>query len=150
MARACCSSLSRSPQPNAGACSPLRQSSARPDLDARQTCSRLAVPRPHGWRAWLTLAAALALAALPFLLWQDYLRSRHTSTNAAGQRVIDRPLVVDAEVLSQTLDQVLRGAGHLAALKLGVIISLAVEAANLSVAGTTHRPGGASPSPTRC
>ena len=87
--------------------------------------------RPHGWRAWLTLAAALALAALPFLLWQDYLRSLYRSTSAAGPRVIDWPLVVYVEVLSQTLDQVLRGAGVLAALKLGVVVSLAAQAAYL-------------------
>jgi hypothetical protein len=91
----------------------------------------VALPRPHGWRAWLTLAAALALAALPFLLWQDYLRSLYRSTSAAGPQVIDWPLVVYVEVLSQTLDQVLRGAGVLAALKLGVVVSLAVQAAYL-------------------
>jgi hypothetical protein len=91
----------------------------------------VAFPRPHGWHAWLTRGAALALAALPFLLWQDYLRSLYRSTSAVGQHVIDRPLLVYVQVFSQTLGQVLGGAGLLAALKLGVIVSLAVQTAYL-------------------
>jgi hypothetical protein len=87
----------------------------------------LALPRPDGWRAWLKLAAALVLAALPFLLWQDYLRSIYRSTSAVGQHVIDRPLLVYAQVFQQTAARAFGDASLLAALKLGVIVSLGVQ-----------------------
>jgi hypothetical protein len=88
----------------------------------------LGLPRPDGRRPWLKLGAALALAALPLLLWQDYLRSIYRSTIAAGQGVLDRPVVVYLQVFQQTIGQVLgSGASLLTALKLGVIVGLTVQ-----------------------
>jgi hypothetical protein len=86
------------------------------------------LPRPVGRLPWLKLGAALALAALPLLLWQDYLRSIYRSTSAAGQGVLDRPIVVFLQVFQQTLGQVLgHDASLLTAMKLGVIVCLAVQ-----------------------
>ena len=86
------------------------------------------LPWPEGRRRWLKLGAALALAALPLLLWQDYLRSIYRSTIAAGQGVLDRPVVVYLQVFQQTLGQVLGdSASLLTAFKLGVIVCVAVQ-----------------------
>jgi hypothetical protein len=88
----------------------------------------LGLPRPDGRRPWLKIGVALALAALPLLLWQDYLRSIYRSTIAAGQGVLDRPVVVYVQVFQQTIGQVLgSGASLLTALKLGVIVCAAVQ-----------------------
>lgn len=90
------------------------------------------LPRPDGRRPWLRLAAALALAALPLLLWQDYLRAIYRSTSAVGHDQLDRPVLVYLQVFQQTLGQVLGGRVKLLpAFKLGVIVCLTVQAAYL-------------------
>ena len=109
------------------------------------------LPRPDGRWPWLKVGAALALAALPFFLWQDYLRSIYRSTSAAGQGVIDRPIVVFLQVFQQTLGQLLGHDGSLlTAMKLGVVVCLAVQTLYLLYRRDTPHPGGASPSRTRC
>ena len=74
----------------------------------------------------------LALAALPLLLWQDYLRSIYRSTSAVGHDQLDRPVMVYLQVLQQTLDRALGAdASLLAVLKLGVILCMTVQTAYL-------------------
>jgi len=88
----------------------------------------LALPRSDGRRRWLALGAALAIAALPLLLWQDYLRSIYRSTSAVGHDQLDRPVLVYVQVLQQTLGRVLGDdASLLMAFKLGVIVCLTVQ-----------------------
>jgi hypothetical protein len=92
----------------------------------------LGLSRPDGRRPWLKLAAALALTALPLLLWQDYLRSIYRSTSVVGHDQLDRPVLVYVRVFQQTLGQVLGdSASLLAVLKLGVIVGLTVQVAYL-------------------
>jgi len=43
-----------------------------------------AQPFPRDRRGWIRLAIAIALAALPLLIWEDYLRSIYRSTITAG------------------------------------------------------------------
>ena len=110
MARACYSSRSPSPLSERGRLFTSAAIIGAAGL-GRETnlLAGSGLPRPDGrWHAWLKLGAALALAALPLLLWQDYLRSIYRSTSAAGQHVIDRPLLVYLQVFQQTLGQVLR------------------------------------------
>ena len=86
------------------------------------------LPWPGRRWPWLKLGLALALAAIPLFLWQDYLRSIYRSTAAAGQGVLDRPVVVYLQVLQQTAAQLFgNDANLLTALKLGVIVCLAVQ-----------------------
>jgi hypothetical protein len=86
------------------------------------------LPWPGRRWSWLKLGAALALAAIPLLLWQDYLRSIYRSTFAAGQGVLDQPVVVYLRVFQQTAAQLFgNDATLLTALKLGVIVCLAVQ-----------------------
>jgi hypothetical protein len=92
----------------------------------------LGLSRPDGRRPWLKLAAALALTALPLLLWQDYLRAIYRSTSVVGHDQLDRPVLVYVRVFQQTLGQVLGdSASLLAVLKLGVIVGLTVQVAYL-------------------
>jgi len=97
------------------------------------------LPWPGGRFRFLTLAAALAVAALPLLLWQDYLRSLYRSTSFVGQGQLDQPVLIYLQVLHQTAAHVLRsiragsdGGWVLAAAKLGVIVGLTVQTAYLA------------------
>ena len=77
--------------------------------------------------------AALILAALPLLLWQDYLRSIDRSTSASGHPAAgaaDDRLPGGA---ADTARAVIRGGGMLVAFKLGVVVCLGVQAAYLSI-----------------
>jgi hypothetical protein len=99
------------------------------------------LPWPEGRRPWVKVGAALALAAVPLLLWQDYLRSIYRSTAAAQPGALDRPVIVYLQVLQQTLGQVFgNDASLLAALKLGVIVCLAVQTAYLLYRREYHSP----------
>jgi hypothetical protein len=92
----------------------------------------LGLTRPDGKRPWLKLAGALALTALPLLLWQDYLRSIYRSTSVVGHDQLDRPVLVYVQVFQQTLSHVLGDNGTLlSVLKLGVIVCLTVQVAYL-------------------
>ncbi len=88
----------------------------------------LGVPRPDGRHRWLKLVVALALAALPLILWQDYLRAIYRSTSAVGHDQLDLPIIVYWRVLQQTVGQTIgEGGTLLSAFKLGVIVSLTVQ-----------------------
>ena len=91
----------------------------------------LGLPKPTGRWRWLALGAALVLAALPLLLWQDYLHSIYRSTSASGHPQLALPMVVYLEVLRDTARAVIRGGGMLLAFKLGVVVCLGVQAAYL-------------------
>jgi len=91
----------------------------------------LGLPKPARRWPWLELAAALVLAALPLLLWQDYLRSIYRSTSASGHPQMAMPMLVYLEVLRDTVKAVSRGGGLLLALKLGVVVCLGVQGAYL-------------------
>ncbi len=80
----------------------------------------------------MKLAAGLALAALPLILWQDYLRAIYRSTSAVGHDQLDLPVIVYLRVLRQTVRQTLGDSGNLlSTFKLGVIVSLTVQTAYL-------------------
>ena len=91
----------------------------------------LGLPKPTGRWRWPELVAALALATLPLLLWQDYLHSIYRSTSASGHPQLTMPMIVYLEVLRDTTRAVLRGGGMLLAFKLGVVVCLGVQAAYL-------------------
>ena len=64
------------------------------------------LPWPEGRRPWLKVAAALAIAALPLLLWQDYLRldlSVHERRRSRRSSIARSSST--CEVLQQTLGQ---------------------------------------------
>ena len=109
------------------------------------------MPRPKGGAAWLKLGAALALAALPLILWQDYLRALYRSTSAVGHDQLDLPSSSTCRCFSQTLGQTSAAWHLLAALKLGVIVSLTVQTAYLIYRRHVRvARGGAWRSRTRC
>jgi glycosyl transferase family 87 len=64
-----------------------------------------AQPCPRDWRAWLRLGAAIVLAAMPLLLWEDYLRSIYRSTIFAGTDTFMAP----GTALTASWMQTLRG-----------------------------------------
>jgi hypothetical protein len=94
-----------------------------------------AQPLPRGARGWLRLAAAVALAILPLLIWEDYLRSIYRSTITAGA---EPEMVMPGRVLAtrfmQTLTD-LRNAGVTSGawLPFGVVSSVIVQAIYLLV-----------------
>jgi hypothetical protein len=85
------------------------------------------LPWPEGRRRLLKLALALVIAALPLILWQDYLRAIYRSTSAVGHDQLDLPVIVYLRVLRQTFSQTIEGGTLLSAAKLGVIVSLTVQ-----------------------
>lgn len=68
-----------------------------------------AQPFPRGRRAWLRLGVALAIAILPLLLWEDYLRSIYRSTIFAGTDTFTTPGTAVASRWIQTLGAVRAG-----------------------------------------
>ena len=93
-----------------------------------------AQPLPRHRRDWLRLAAAAAIAAMPLIVWEDYLRSIYRSTIAAGVDSLATPGVALAERWMQTLGA-LRSEGLLSAawLPFGLLTSLIVQAAYVIV-----------------
>lgn len=88
----------------------------------------LGLPWPAGRYRLARIGVALAMAATPLLLWQDYLRSIYRSTSAAGQDQLDRPVLVYLQMLQQSVYKVFWGnPALLDVLKLGVIVCLAVQ-----------------------
>jgi hypothetical protein len=88
-----------------------------------------AQPFPRGRRAWLRLGSAIALAALPLLLWEDYLRSIYRSTIFAGADTLMAPGVALAARWTQRLAAV-RAGGLLSrdGLALALLSSMVVQA----------------------
>ena len=68
-----------------------------------------AQPFPRDRRSWLRLGAAFALAVIPLLLWEDYLRSIYRSTIFAGTDTFMAPGTAVASRWVQTLGAVRAG-----------------------------------------
>jgi hypothetical protein len=94
----------------------------------------LAQPKPADRRAWLRLAAGLVLAALPVLLWYDYLWSIYRSTLLVDTNQLVWPGAGLSVIWRDVLRGVTRG-GWLSAggLALCLLLSLAVQAVYLVV-----------------
>ena len=88
-----------------------------------------AQPVPRDRRAWIRLGAAIALAALPLLLWEDYLRSIYRSTIFAGADALRAPGIALAVRWTQTLTAV-RSGGLFSSdgLALALLSSMVVQA----------------------
>jgi hypothetical protein len=93
-----------------------------------------AQPLPRDLRAWGRLVAAVMIAALPLLLWEDYLRSIYRSTIFAGADQFMTPGAALTASLMRTWSAV-RAQGLLSAdgLALGLMASLVVQAAYVLV-----------------
>lgn len=93
-----------------------------------------AQPLPRDRRAWGRLVAAVIIAALPLLLWEDYLRSIYRSTIFTGADPFMTPGAALTASLIRTWSAV-RAQGFLSAhgLALGLMVSLAVQAAYVLV-----------------
>jgi hypothetical protein len=68
-----------------------------------------AQPFPRDRRAWMRLGAAVALAVLPLLVWEDYLRSIYRSTIFAGADTLATPGTALAARWTQRLAAVRAG-----------------------------------------
>jgi hypothetical protein len=88
-----------------------------------------AQPFPRDRRAWIRLAAVVALAALPLLLWEDYLRSIYRSTIFAGTDTLMAPGTALTARWTQTLGAV-RAGGLFSGegLALALLSSMVVQA----------------------
>lgn len=86
-------------------------------------------PFPRNRRAWMRLAVALALAVLPLLLWEDYLRSIYRSTIFAGADQLATPGAALRVSWTQALSAA-RGHGAFSGegLAFGLLSSLVVQA----------------------
>ena len=88
-----------------------------------------AQPLPRDRRSWMRLAAAGAIAAVPLLLWEDYLRSVYRSTIFVGTDQFTIPGAAVAASWFRTLQEVRRAgvfSGH--GLALALLSSLFVQA----------------------
>jgi len=85
---------------------------------------------PRDRRGWIRLAAAIALATLPLLLWEDYLRSIYRSTIFAGTDTLMAPGTALTFRWTQTLGAV-RAGGLFSGegLALALLSSMVVQAA---------------------
>ena len=93
----------------------------------------LAQPLPQDRRAWLHTAVRCGVAAVPLLLWYDYLRSIYRSTTLAGTN----QLVWPGAGIGVTWYRIVEGMSHRVALGdallLCVLLSMIVQAAYLFV-----------------
>jgi hypothetical protein len=89
----------------------------------------LAQPMPSNWREWRRLAAALALAVMPLLIWYDYLRSIYRSTVLVGTNQLVLPGTAIADIWRGTLVGVTRN-GLLSGdgLAFSLLFALAAQA----------------------
>ncbi len=91
----------------------------------------LAQPRPRSWRGWQRVAVAVALAALPLLVWEDYLRSIYRSTIfAAAEAQISLPGGGLLLVLQRLIPAVFAsGLRSPAGLQVLIVVPLVVQSA---------------------
>ena len=90
------------------------------------------LPKPQRRHAWLSLAAALVIVALPMLLWQDYLHSIYRSTSPMTAGPIQLPLAGYVQKWQTTLAEIRTfGLATSAGYGLLVMISLTVQCAYL-------------------
>lgn len=127
------------------ACAVWAAESARPLLSAvvcgvaglaRETnlLALVAQPRPVGLRGLLRLAAAIAIAVLPLLLWQDYLWSIYRTGSLTGQNHFTTPFVPYAAALRRVTLAVVRDPLTLAAvLPFCAIVALSIQVVYLAV-----------------
>ena len=88
-----------------------------------------AQPLPRNRRGWMRLAFAIVLAALPLLLWEDYLRSIYRSTIFAGTDTLSVPGTALAARWMQALRGLRTGGIFSAAwLPFALLSSLVVQA----------------------
>jgi hypothetical protein len=93
--------------------------------------------RPSSVRTWLRVAVALVLAALPILIWEDYLRSIYRSTIFAGGREqLMMPMSALVTTAGRVIDLVRSMGVFSAGLQICVVLSIIVQ--GLYVAA--HRP----------
>jgi len=99
---------------------------------ARETnlLAAAAQPLPTDRRGWMRLAATVALAAIPLLLWEDYLRSIYRSTITAG---VEPTFVMPGSLLAsrwiQTFADLRKGGLFSGAwLPFGVVSSVIAQA----------------------
>ena len=92
----------------------------------------LAQPIPSDRRQWMRLAAALAIAVMPLLIWYDYLWSIYRSTLLAGTNQLVLPGTAIVEIWRDALVSVRRN-GMLsgAGLTFSLLFALAVQAVYL-------------------
>jgi hypothetical protein len=92
-----------------------------------------AQPIPRGEREWLRLALAVVLAALPLLVWLDYLRSIYRSTIRSGTNQLVPPGTALVEAWRNVLftDIPRSGLFSMKGLGLCLLFSLAVQAGYL-------------------
>jgi hypothetical protein len=89
----------------------------------------VAQPRPRGRSGWLRLAIALALAVLPLVIWEDYLRSIYRSTIFAGTDAFALPGTSVAAVLVDAWSEARKsGMSSGAWIASGLLASLVVQA----------------------
>jgi hypothetical protein len=88
-----------------------------------------AQPLPRNRRGWMRLAFAIVLAALPLLLWEDYLRAIYRSTIFAGTDTLSAPGTALAARWMQALGGLRTGGIFSAAwLPFALLSSLVVQA----------------------
>jgi hypothetical protein len=88
-----------------------------------------AQPFPRDRRAWMQMGLAVMLAAIPLLLWEDYLRSIYRSTIFAGADTFMTPGVAVAGRFIRLLAAVrAEGLFSGAGLAFGLLSSLVVQA----------------------
>ena len=88
-----------------------------------------AQPFPRDRRGWMRLAFAIVLAALPLLLWEDYLRSIYRSTIFAGTDTLSAPGTALAARWMQALGGLRTGGIFSAAwLPFALLSSLVMQA----------------------
>ena len=101
----------------------------------------LAQPIPRHRRAMLRLGLALVAAALPTLIWYDYLRSIYRSTLLIGTDQLALPGTALFEIWRRLLSAAARdGLSPGTGLAIALLLSLAVQAAYLLTAREYGRP----------
>jgi hypothetical protein len=101
----------------------------------------LAQPLPHDRAAWPRAALRYGVAALPIVIWYDYLRSIYRSTTLAGTNQLVWPGSGLAESWSRSVHAVASN-GMLSphALSLCILLSVAVQALYLFVQRKHEQP----------
>ena len=102
----------------------------------------VALPWPRSWRDWTKTIAAVALVALPLLIWQDYIWSIYRGTSAsAGVDHLTMPFTAYVETWKILLRGVsVRGPFSPASYTLLVLIALTVQTAFIATSRLYKEP----------